>query len=156
MRTRWELALAFALRDALRSGDVYIEESRHHVSFWNLVHGPERWERERAAAYVDLELPPEPAAALNRLRDELDRAVGQLADGLEAALAHALDRGAISAASVAHVLDQRARARKVAPSIPVVLPEDPRVRDLRVTPHALAQYDALAKESDDDDESFAR
>jgi hypothetical protein len=27
----------------------------------------------------------------------------------------------------------------------VVLPADPRVRDLRVTPHALDSYDALAK-----------
>lgn len=82
-RRVWELALAFALRDALRSGDVYLEESRHHVSFWNLVHGAERWERERAAAYVELELPPEPVAALERLRSEFDQAVGQLADGLD-------------------------------------------------------------------------
>jgi hypothetical protein len=27
----------------------------------------------------------------------------------------------------------------------VVLPDDPRVRDLRVTPHVLDTYDALAK-----------
>jgi hypothetical protein len=27
----------------------------------------------------------------------------------------------------------------------MVLPDDPRVRDLRVTPHALDTYDALAK-----------
>jgi transposase len=64
---------------------------------------------------------------------------------LDAALKDALARGAIGAASVAHVLDQRARARKRAPSLDVVLPDDPRVRDLRVTPHALDSYDALAK-----------
>jgi len=69
---------------------------------------------------------------------------------LDAALVEALDRGAVSAASVAHLLDQRARARKALPPIPVVLPDDPRVRDLRVTPHALTDYDALAKETDDD------
>ena len=69
---------------------------------------------------------------------------------LDAAMAHALERGAISAASVAHVLEQRARAKKTPPPIPVVLPDDPRVRDLRVTPHALTGYDALAKETDDD------
>jgi transposase len=71
---------------------------------------------------------------------------------LEAALVEALDRGAVSSASVAHLLDQRARARKTPPLIPVVLPHDPRVRDLRVTPHALTHYDALAKETDDDRE----
>jgi transposase len=75
---------------------------------------------------------------------------------VEAALAHVLERGAISAASVAHLLDQRARAKKTPPPIPVVLPDDPRVRDLRVTPHALADYDALAKETDDDDDPSAR
>lgn len=64
---------------------------------------------------------------------------------LEAALKDALARGAIGAASVAHVLDQRARARSRAPNLNVVLPDDPRVRDLRVTPHALDTYDALAK-----------
>jgi transposase len=64
---------------------------------------------------------------------------------LEAALKDALGRGAIGAASVAHVLDQRARARKHAPKLDVVLPADPRVRDLRVIPHALDSYDALAK-----------
>lgn len=85
------------------------------------------------------------AARLARLLDSHG------ASALDAALAEALDRGAISADSVAHLLDQRARARKELPPIPVVLPDDPRVRDLRVTPHALTAYDALAKETDDDD-----
>lgn len=75
---------------------------------------------------------------------------------LDAALAHALERGAVSSASVAHLLDQRARAKKAPPHIPVVLPDDPRVRDLRVTPHALTDYDALAKENDDADDDTSR
>ena len=56
------------------------------------------------------------------------------AGDLEAALAEALARGAVSAHSVAHLLDQRARARRTPPPLDVVLPDDPRVRDLRVTP----------------------
>jgi transposase len=79
---------------------------------------------------------------VSRLLKLLDR-VGPAE--LEVALKDALARGAVGAASVAHVLDQRARARKVAPALDVVLPDDPRVRDLRVTPHALDTYDALAK-----------
>ena len=35
---------------------------------------------------------------------------------------------------------------------PVELPADPRVRDLRVTPHRLEDYDDLAKRDDDDSE----
>ena len=48
------------------------------------------------------------------------------------------------------MLDQRAGARKAPPPVAVVLPDDPRVRDLRVTPHALSHYDALSQETDDD------
>jgi transposase len=70
---------------------------------------------------------------------------------LEAAIKNALDRGAVSADSVAQILDQRARQRGVAPSTPIVLPDDPRVRDLRVTPHALGPYDALAQRDSPED-----
>lgn len=76
------------------------------------------------------------------------------ADELEAAITEALERGAVAAASVAHLLDSRARRRRQPPPIDVVLPNDPRVRDLRVTPHALDDYDTLAtddlKEESDD------
>lgn len=75
---------------------------------------------------------------------------------LEAALREAIERGAIAAASVAHILDRRARAANTPPPIDVVLPDDPRVRDLRVTPHSLTAYDALAHldPEDDDDDTF--
>src|SRR5712691_11687072 len=75
--------------------------------------------------------------ALLRLLDQYGAAA------LDAALADAVTRGAINAASVAHLLDQRARARHAPPPLAVVLPDDPRVRDLRVTPHRLSTYDAL-------------
>jgi transposase len=67
------------------------------------------------------------------------------APALDAALAEALARGAISAASIAHVLEHRRRARHQPPPIDLVLPADPRVRDLRVTPHALSAYDTLLR-----------
>ena len=69
---------------------------------------------------------------------------------LEAALRDAFGRGAISATSVAHILDQQARARGSAPKLDVVLPDDPRVRDLRVTPHSLDTYDALCRPKEDE------
>jgi transposase len=80
------------------------------------------------------------AAQTARLLRLLDQ-VG--AQSLDLALAEALDREAISAASVAHLLEQRRRARHLPPPVDVVLPADPRVRDLRVTPHALSAYDTL-------------
>ncbi len=67
------------------------------------------------------------------------------ASEVEFALAEAHRRGAFAAQSVAHVLDQRRRARKTLAPIPVVLPDDPRVRNLVVTPRSLGVYDALAR-----------
>ena len=72
------------------------------------------------------------------------------ASAVDAALTDALARGAIGAPSVAHVLDQRTRASKAPPPLDVVLPADPRIRDLRVTPHSLAAYDALCTITDEE------
>lgn len=60
---------------------------------------------------------------------------------VDAALAEAMTRGALSASSVAHLLDTRARRRKRLPDIDVVVPES--VRHVHVTPHALSDYDSL-------------
>jgi transposase len=70
---------------------------------------------------------------------------------LERAIADALRRGAVSADAVAHVLDQRRRRRKQPPPLQVLLPDDPRVRDLRVPQHELATYDALAAPNERND-----
>jgi hypothetical protein len=74
---------------------------------------------------------------LLRLLDEYD------AGDLDAALADAVARDTLSAWAIAHRLDQRARARRTPPPVPGLLPADPRARELRVTPHRLADYDGL-------------
>ena len=53
------------------------------MSFWNLVHGSEKWNEERALAYVELELPVEAGDAVDRLRRELDAAAEAFAAGLD-------------------------------------------------------------------------
>jgi hypothetical protein len=63
---------------------------------------------------------------------------------LEEALREALARGSVSAESVAHLLSQRAQTEKTPTRVPIPLPDDPRVRELSVTPHALGPYDQLA------------
>jgi transposase len=65
------------------------------------------------------------------------------APDLDDALVIAHQRGAFSAQSVAHILDQRRRGRGASVPLPPVLPDDPRVRDTHVTPHALGTYDVL-------------
>lgn len=66
-RALWEIALAFAMRDALRSGDLFLAASRRHVSFWNLVTGERRWAEAKENAYG--RLPVSYRRGLRALRD---------------------------------------------------------------------------------------
>jgi len=65
------------------------------------------------------------------------------AEELRQATRTAIECEAYSSGSIAHVLEQRRRERGLRPPMAVDLPDDPRVRDLRVTPHRLEDYDAL-------------
>ena len=66
----WEIGLALAVRDALRSGDLYLPESRHYVSFWNLVYNEQAWIKESARAYESLGLPTGAGEFIERLERE--------------------------------------------------------------------------------------
>jgi len=52
--------------------------------------------------------------------------------------------------AVAQILEQERRKRRMKPPIKVPITNDPRVRDLHVTPHRLEQYDELAKNDTDE------
>lgn len=81
-RRVWEIALALAIRDALRSGDLYLSRSRKHVSFWNLVYGETQWEQEKSTAYATLALPSESNDILCNLKAEYKEAVNASMGGL--------------------------------------------------------------------------
>ena len=83
-RRIWEISLAFAIRDALRAGNLFLTESREHVSFWNLVYDDRRWQEIRGAAYRRLDLPAEPDVFLGKLVAALDQAARGAARGLTA------------------------------------------------------------------------
>jgi hypothetical protein len=70
------------------------------------------------------------------------------AEELRAAVRGAVEREAFGAGSVAHILEGRRRGRGLPPPIDVELPADPRVRELRVIPHRLEDYDALGAAED--------
>jgi transposase len=61
----------------------------------------------------------------------------------------ALERQAYSSGSIAHLLEQRRREQGLKPPMRVELPDDPRVRDLRITPPRLEGYDALGQDDDE-------
>ena len=68
----WDIALALSIRDALRSGDLFLPASRHHVSFANLVYDEHRWRQERAGAYEQLSLFQEADEVLLHLGREFE------------------------------------------------------------------------------------
>jgi len=69
------------------------------------------------------------------------------ATALEAATAAALAQDAVHLSAVRHFIDLHHAQRGTSPPIPVTLPDDPRVRELAVRPHNLADYEKLARES---------
>ncbi len=69
---------------------------------------------------------------------------------LNLAIAQALEKGVPHYHAVRQILEQKRRAQGAKPSIPVRLPEDPRIKDLWVRPHSLASYDELARAKDEE------
>ncbi|ERT10534.1 hypothetical protein O185_24290 [Photorhabdus temperata J3] len=45
------------MKDALRSGDLFVPQSKQHVSFWELMLDQHHWQATREAAYVELQQP---------------------------------------------------------------------------------------------------
>jgi hypothetical protein len=70
---------------------------------------------------------------------------------LEQAIAEAITQDAPHLAAVRQVLDRRLKSRNQPPPVEVPLPDDPRIRDIVVKPHALETYDQLEEEDGDDD-----
>uniref|UniRef100_UPI001F02CEC4 Tn3 family transposase n=1 Tax=Xenorhabdus sp. Sc-CR9 TaxID=2584468 RepID=UPI001F02CEC4 len=56
-RNAWELGVAIAIKDALRSGDLFIPKSKQHLSFWDLMLNQHHWQDTRNSAYYDLQIP---------------------------------------------------------------------------------------------------
>jgi hypothetical protein len=71
---------------------------------------------------------------------------------LATAIDRALERDALGAGAIAHILETRRRQRGLKPPIPIALPDRPGVRNLDVTPHRLETYDALTRFDSDDAE----
>jgi len=71
------------------------------------------------------------------------------ARALDEAIATALARDAPHLGAVRQILDQRRHAKGKPPPVAISLPDDPRVRDLVVKPHALTSYDQIEKEEND-------
>ncbi len=58
-RNAWEMGLAIAMKDAIRSGDLFLPESKQHVSFWNFLISDSQWAEIRQISYQELAQPIE-------------------------------------------------------------------------------------------------
>jgi len=81
-------------------------------------------------------------------------AVGRLLDShgqeaVEKALQEALAAAQLNTGAVALILDREAQRQGTLPPLPVSLPDDPRVRDLVVTPHVMEKYNTLMEIHDE-------
>lgn len=83
-RSLWEIGLALAVRDALRSGALYLPRSRHHVSFSHLIYSDDRWERERKGAYQQLALFSEGDEVVAHLSKEFQEVAHKTAASMSA------------------------------------------------------------------------
>ena len=81
-RSLWEMALALAVRDALRSGDLHLPDSRRHAGFWTLVLDERLWATARTTAYADLGLPDRPGDHLTDLTRAIETAAAVFSAGL--------------------------------------------------------------------------
>jgi transposase len=70
---------------------------------------------------------------------------------LSVALHIAIERQTVTPASVAHLLEQERRRKRAAPPTRLAISDNPKVQNLRITPHALEKYDDLAKKIDADE-----
>jgi transposase len=93
------------------------------------------------------------AARGEALRPQTVRLLALLRDygpaELTAAVEIAVERDALGAGAIAHLLETRRRQRGQKPPVPVILPDRPGVRDLDLTPPRLETYDALTRDDDD-------
>ncbi len=72
-RNVWELGIALAMKEALRSRDLYIPQSVKYVSFWDLIYNDSEWLKRKTKAYEELGLKQNPAEAIDILCNKLHK-----------------------------------------------------------------------------------
>ncbi len=112
-------------------------------------------DRLRAAVPVTATLFERLATRGEALRPHAARLLALLDDygpeELTAAVTLALERDALGAGSIAHILETRRRRRGQKPPLPLALPDRPGLRELDVHPHRLETYDVLTRRPDPDE-----
>ena len=76
-RNAWEIGLALAIKDALRSGDLYLPQSKQHLSFWDFMISETEWQTVKDTSFAELEQPSKSevkAKLIEQFHDEVKEA----------------------------------------------------------------------------------
>lgn len=66
----WELGLFFAVRKELKSGSLYVPQSKNHREFWAPLYNKKDWSLHKPNNYLELNLPQSPKAIIKSLKLE--------------------------------------------------------------------------------------
>jgi hypothetical protein len=83
-RHYWEMCTILALRDGLRSGDVFVPGSRRYADPGTYLFTSEQWEGRRAEFCQLVRKPPSAAEAIAQVKQELHQALTDLEETLAA------------------------------------------------------------------------
>ena len=56
------MGLVLAIKDALRSGDLYLPQSKQHLSFWDFMLSDVDWKAARESSYIEFQQPQQQEA----------------------------------------------------------------------------------------------
>ena len=71
-------------------------------------------------------------------------------EALRHAVSEAIAAGSIHPNSLRHILDRKREEQNLEPTIPIQLPDDPRINEITVRPHDLSDYNFDTEEEDDE------
>lgn len=66
----WEIGLCFAVKKGLRTGNLYLPQSRYYRDFWAPLYNPEQWKKEKASHYKELNVPATGNEIISKLKQE--------------------------------------------------------------------------------------
>ncbi|RZI47716.1 hypothetical protein EDM53_00490 [Rickettsiales endosymbiont of Peranema trichophorum] len=69
-RKAWEIGLCFAIKKGLRTGNLYLPQSKYYRDFWAPLYNVEKWKEERVSHYKGLNVPEQCSDMIAKLKQE--------------------------------------------------------------------------------------
>jgi TnpA family transposase len=69
-RKAWEIGLCFAVKKGLRTGNLYLPQSKYYRDFWDPLYSTRQWKQEKAIHYKEMNVPQRGSDIIARLKQE--------------------------------------------------------------------------------------